>query len=246
MVTFATLQTKVANWLIDTPPAVQAEVPALINYALLQLQEDHNFKIMEQELTFTTSVPNGGLGSPNPHLLGVVPYQTFKEYRGKPFWIKFDGTVRKMEVADKRGEIWGPDYFDDQDIGFPQVIVQGPPSDELGASNFYVYPLPDGNSDYSDGEYRIVIPIQKYLSVLVNGSDHNWFTDQPSGEQFIVNYAVAEGFARDWDEQRYSIWAARAEVYRKKIVLQDKRFRLSGVDTLVPHRLGARQSQLRI
>lgn len=243
MGTFASIQTRVQNRTIDLPASVQAEIPALVNLAVNKIQEKHNFKVMEGELAFVTNHLAGDGG----RFLGQTP-TSFKEFRnGDPFWIKNDGTVRTIATAQKRGDVWGPDYLDNADIGFPLAIVM-----ENGmvatsgdfAINFDVYPLPDGNSDFTDGEYRIFIPTFNYTAPLVAGGDTNWFTLH--AEEWVVAYATSEAMAVDWNFEGEQLWTSRANKFYNDVVLQDKRARLAGVTTLVPHRLGARQSKLRL
>ena len=239
MGTFSSIQTRVLNRVIDAPTTVVNEVPALINLAITKLQVKHNFKVMEAELAFVSN----RLASDSGRFLSLIP-ATFKEFRGEPFWIKNDGTVRQMQTAQKRGDVWGPDYIDNADIGFPLVMIFEPGINTDGTYDIDLYPLPDGNSDYPDGEYRIFLPIWQYLAPLSQPGDSNWFT--LNAEEWIVNYAVGEAFALDWDETRMAVWKQRSMEFFNDVVLQDKRQRLAGVTTLVPHRLGARQSKLRL
>jgi hypothetical protein len=119
--------------------------------------------------------------------------------------------------------------------GPPSVILRGEPTDELGATNFEVYPLPDGLSLYSNtdaGEYRIVIPYWKYLTVLSAGGDQNWFTN--NAEEYIRFDAASQAFFADHDEERGTLWKQRASEQFKDILYRDKLLRLSGFDTLVP------------
>src|SRR5262249_27887483 len=138
--TFASIQSRVSSRTIDLPASVQAEVPALVNLAVTKLQEKHNFKIMEAEVAAVTN----HLASDQGRFLVQMPI-TFKEWRKKPYWIKNDGTVRKIEFSQSRVEVWGPDYMDNQDIGFPLVVVQEVGEVAAGgdfAINLDIYPLP--------------------------------------------------------------------------------------------------------
>lgn len=239
MGTFLSIRNRVQTRVIDLPTAVLAEVPALVNMAIRRIQVKHNFKVMEAELAAVTNRLAGDSG----RFLTAMP-GLFKEFRGDPFWIKNDGTVRGLKTAQKRGDVWGPDYMDNADIGFPLVLVEETGFATDSIPNLDVYPLPDGNSDYGDGEYRIFIPYWTYLTDLVSDGDTNWFTT--NAEEWIVAYATSEAFAIDWDEERMAVWAQRAQVFYNDVILQDKRARLAGVTTLVPHRLGERQSKLRL
>jgi hypothetical protein len=225
MGTYAEIQTRVNRRVIDLPTQVVAEVPTLINEAIVDIQRDHNFKIMEAEFLGSTLV--------GTNTLGTIP-SDFKEYRGQPYSNRNNGGTIKIRTTAKTQDL-PPDIIN-SDIGQPQVIIQG-------ATTFSVYPTADGASDYSDGEYPIIIPYWKYLPVLVSDSDHNWFTD--NAERFIVEWVAAQAFGLDWDEEHMAILLQKAEGERKKIINQDKRFRLAGVTEFAYHK-DAFGSNLRI
>jgi hypothetical protein len=250
---YSELQTRVLHRLIDAPSAVQAEVPQLINEALTKLQEDHNYRVMEAELQAYTLVATHTLlqsvgGS--PITIPTSPAILFKEWRNEPWYLRYiDGAPRFMSWAASRESIWG--MFTQGgavtlDQSFPQVILEEPSSDDFNSRTISVYPLPDGASDYPDGEYRITIPYYRYLSPLVGGSDHNWITDQPSGEQYIIAWAASEGHALNWDYQKMAVHRASAEIHKKDVKNADKRFRLSSVREWVPHWKGVHSSKTRI
>ena len=98
--------------------------------------------------------------------------------------------------------------------------------------NFEVFPLPDGQSLYANGQYRIVVPYWKYLTALSASSDTNWFT--ANAEQWIVWKTASEAFFLDWDEERATFWAQKAAGARKEVIDLDKKYRLAGVRELVP------------
>lgn len=234
MGTYSSIKARVVTRVIDLPSAVLAEVPILINEAIRDLQSQHNFKVMEGELSFVTTI--------GQRVLGAVPYTTFKEYRGEPWFVRFtDGSIRYLTSPGAREAIWG--LIDQDDVGFPQLILDGIPND-TNQRNFEVYPLPDGLSDYADGEYRVTIPYYRTIPDLVADGDSNWFT--VNAERFIVEWATAKAFALDWDEQHSAVKMQEAELERRIVVKKDKTYRLAGVNEFVPHWRGVHANRTRI
>lgn len=248
---FSAIQTRVQRRVIDLPAAVIAEVPQLINVALTKLQEKHDFRVMEQELAAVTLVNThplvtavGGAAI----TIGPTGTTNVKKWRGEPWFLTYnEGAPTRMTWANSRESIWGS--FDQGgavslEASFPNLILEEM-ADDTGNRTLSVYPLPDGNSDWPDFEYRITIPYWRYLPQLVAAGDHNWFTDQPSGEEFIVRWAAGEAFALNWDFQKFAVLEAQAEVHYKDLVTADKRARLGAVESFVPHWRGAYSNRTR-
>lgn len=231
MGTFASIQARVETRVIDLPTAVQAEVPTLVNEAMRLIQQEHNFKAMEDELETITTVAT--------RVLTAIPAR-FKEFRGEPWYETDDGFIVRMVLASSREAIWVE--VDDEAEGFPRFLLDGL-SDDAGTRNVEVYPLPDGNSDYGDGEYRITIPYWRYVPELSADADTNWFT--VNAEEWLVEKATAEAFLIDWDEERAAMWLQKAEASKKRVVKLDKVSRVAHVRTLVPLWRGARAPMLR-
>lgn len=234
MATYSELQTRVQRRLIDLPAAVLAEVPDLINEALREIQRRHNFKVMEAvSSTYTTSV---GVRT----LSAVIPTD-WKEARDRPYLVEDDDFDYVRELQ------WGPNKnaiirrFANLDEGAPEFLLDPLRAAADGAGTFEVWPLPDGNSDYDDGEYRIIVPYWKFLPALSGSSDSNWFTI--NAERFLIYKATADGFFVDWDEQRAAFWEQKAANELSQMILHDKHTQLAPIDTLVPYR-GAKTPQL--
>lgn len=248
---FSDIQTRVTRRVIDLPSAVIAEVPKLINVALTKLQEKHDFKVMEQEIAAYTLVNTHALvSSIGGPVLTIGPSGTanVKKWRGEPWFLTYnEGAPKRMSWANGRESIWGS--FDQGgtvslEASFPSILLEEM-ADDLGNRGISVYPLPDGNSDFPDFEYRITIPAWRYVAQLVAAGDHNWFTDQPSGEEFLVRWAAGEAFALNWDFQKFGVLTAQAEIHYKDLVNADKRARLGAVESFVPHWRGAYQNRTR-
>lgn len=231
--TYDELQTEVERNVIDLPTAVQNGVPSFINRAIKTLQGKHNFKVMELEQDYTTTVATRVLSATMP--------TRFKEFRNEPFCLADDGTWWQLQMAPNETAIrrrWG-----EEDEGAPDLLWQANPSTDDFTSALEVYPLPDGNSDYDDGEYRISFPYWGYVADLDAGADTNWFTT--NAEEYIIFQATAEAFFTDWDEARAAVWTQRAATKMEEVKMLDKRYRVSGVRELVPHWQGARKSFMR-
>lgn len=234
MGTFGAIKTEVANWLIDTPTAVSANIPTQVLDALRAIQDEHDFKVMEAETTYTTTVNSNVLSSSLP--------ANFKKWRdADPYLLRNNGTVHPIVQANHFQNL--PPRFDGASKGEPRVLVLGN-WDKDGAGNIQVYPTPNGTSDYSGGEFRIVVPYYAYLSDPVNDADTNWF--MTNGHNYVVFKAVANGFFQDWDEERGGVWLQRALVEQKRLIKRDKILRLSGAPVMVPHWRGARQERIRL
>lgn len=232
MATFLQLQTRVRRRVIDAPAAVVAEVPDLINEALRTIQDLHSFRVMETLAPVVVSVTG-------TRVLAPVP-SDFKEFRSFPYRIDFGGRQHEFISAPDRNTVQGS--YGTADTGAPEVITVSEP-DDLGVRNWEIWPLSDLASDWGDGEYRIYVPYWRYLPPLVADGDTNWFT--VNAGRWLIEQAVADAFAVDWDEERMAVWSQRAAGEFKKVVKRDKYAAIAGVDLLVPMWQGANQSRLR-
>ena len=264
--TYLEIQNRVQTRVIDLPAAVQAEIPQLINEAMYELQTRHNFKCMEAEMYLYTQynnrvLQNGAPANPTQPPLFTWPGQGtsitpasiafnvaggFKQFMdgAEPTFVRYqDGSIRFVSVAPDRRSIYGT--FTEGDNAFPSVLLIAPPSDNNNTSTMEVYPLPDGLSDWPDGEYRLQVPYFAFMPNLSANGDSNWLTQQPNGEQFLIAWATAEAFSLDWDPQHEAQWKAKAELAAKRLMNQDKFFRLSPVNELAIHARGQYQGRIR-
>ncbi len=212
-ISFTTIQSRVQTRVIDLPSAVLSEVPTLINDAIHFLCAVHNFKVMESEVQFITS------SSTTSHILGTIPAD-WKEQRNEPYYVSNVGWTKEMSWQPNRDLVyrrWAP--FDPNQIGPPRDLLLGEasnalippitqPDQDMTVLNIEIYPFSDSQSDWPAGQYRINVPYWRYLPDLSAGSDHNWFTDQC--DRFLVDFATADAFALDWDEQREGFWRSKA------------------------------------
>ena len=212
--------------MIDLPSAVNAEVPTLVNEAMRSLQSGHNFKVMETETgILTTTLATRPLSSNVP--------TDYKEFRGKPYLIFDSGRYRRLLAPSNRSSAMQLFSVDDPNRdGEPRALLDSEPN-TAGVRAWAVYPFPDGLSDYTNGEYRIVVPYWRFIPAMSSDADTNWFT--VNAEEFLVFQATSMAFALDWDEERMAVWAQLAADRKREIILEDKRYRMSGVNTFVPH-----------
>lgn len=230
---FLDLQTEVATALIDTPARVLALVPSFVNRAIRSLQVDHNFRVQKAILTANTVV--------GTRLLTTKPVSTnFKEWRGRPYRVSNLGTQNRVNWAVANSEVTAG--VNSLSTGFPRWVVEDDNPLSTGNVGINVWPLPDGHSDYVDGEYRVFLPYWKYLDDLAASGDTNWFTS--NGHEYIVHTASGYGFQYDWDEKRMSVWVATGQIFKERLIKQDKREVLSQVNTLVPHWQGANDAMV--
>ncbi len=234
MADFAALQTRVKRRVIDLPASIVAEVPDLINEAIRELEDFHNFRVMRTSVDATTGEGTRKL---------VTTPANFKSFRGRPYFTSDLGIVTEMTIAPNIQAAlkkFGVGSADDR--GTPRVVLIGEET-EAGGADIDVYPLPNGLSDYSDGDYRVTVPYWRYLTALSADADTNWFT--VNAIPWILHKATAEGFALNWDVAREAQWLARAQASRAAVVSLDKRIWLGGLNTLVPYR-GASEAKIRI
>ena len=232
MSTYLELQNRVLTRLIDVPTAVTAEVPTLVNNALSELQTRHNFLIMRETFETGTTIATRAL-------VDAVPAD-WKTWRKRPYVKERYGSISWLKVAENIEDAEGYYGHDNTiDLGSPKAIGIDDPAED-GSSTFLIYPYPDGNALWGDGEYDIIIPYWKYVTPLSANGDENWFTNNVHCEWFIVNYAVAEGFRLNWDFQKAEAYDVLAEAAYQKARVLDKMKVLGGMTTLVPH-MGAEE-----
>ncbi len=231
MATYAELQTRVQRIVIDLPTAVTADVPTLVRESIRRLQRLHDFKVAEAR----TSVLVTALET---RTLGAVPSNWYK-WRGKPQLISSTGEHRDLSIFPDRASAereFGSEGGGEADAallsGSPKALSLSEPTDEAGTKNFEVWPLPDQLSLYTDTNYRIVVPYWKYLALLTNPGDTNWFTN--NAEEWIVYNAASQAFLLNWDEKRVAVWAQQASKAFKEVIDADKRLRVSELTELRP------------
>lgn len=223
---FLQLKNEVLALVIDTPSAIQTYVGTYVNRAIQKIQKKHNFKFMEA--SFTANTQNG------LRPLGTIRPADWKESRGKPYYIRADGSVEEIDWVSSEAEAlsrYGNDTL--LDIGAPGLLFENDLPNE-----FDVYPFSDGLSDYSDGQYRVTVPYWKYAANLVSDGDTNWITNY--AEEYVVYQATANAYRANVDEDMAKAWEMQAAAQRADAISLDKSRRLADIDVMVPH-TGARR-----
>lgn len=230
---FIDIKTQVLANVIDLPASVVAVVPKLINDAIRAAERRYNFKYMEGNLFFVTD-PTG--------ITSLGASTDFKEYldRGPYVFQQFSKAYAISPVTNNGDanidRVLNPAY-----PGRPRHIfniMNGP----TNTFQFYVLPAPDLRSDWPDGMYRIYIPYYKYSAPLVADTDTNWLVN--NADDYIIEKATGEALKKDWDYNGAAVWFQSAENKFVEIRTTDKKLRLSGVTTLVPHWEGAKQGMV--
>lgn len=252
--TVASIVTAVQNRIIDAPSNVSGEIQTLVERAHRQIQELHNFSTMERRESRTTTVGDPSLGTIDAAAgegVSGSPGDNFKSYKRDepPFWTDDNGYTRTLEVSFNEVEVRRR-FSQDTTLGRgqPQVLLHrhgATYTDEPGAVEWKVYPVPDGLAQTSDGEYSIQIPFWRYANFPAS---FDWFTAH--AEEFLINYATAEAFALLRDPGNYLFWRQKAVGPRwdsegvmggdlLRVVRTDKAVKTSAIRTLVPY-AGAR------
>lgn len=212
----AQIRTAVLNRLVGVADAVSDEVDQLINDAVLDAQDEHNFQVMKGTVTANTVLANHQLVNPLP--------ADWKEPRGRPFYTDTTGKeVFLNYLPDTEDLAKEFDTANTTEKGAPRALRVSM-IDDLGTLKAEVFPFPDGLSGYTGapaGEYRMTVPYWRYLPELANDSDENWFTDV--GYQYIIAQATARGFLLDWDEQRGGAWLKIADMQLRSLKALDAR-----------------------
>lgn len=220
---FAQIQSNVENYLLDLPDETQAAIPSWINEATRDAERRFNWRHMEAEIEIQTVVGVREL---------VNEPLRYKESRGYPYVLHQDGGRDEIQ--------WAPS-LSDMLRQVPEASIDptkgaGEPAFLLARYDEYdddyelsVYPLPDGRSQWANGEYRIRIPYWRYTAEGP-GLATNWFSQNLP--YYLIFKAAALGFEFNRDEQRAQYFERRAEQQFKKGSGQQKRARLQGNPTL--------------
>lgn len=212
----------VTGYLLDVVASTNLLVVDLINKAVTAAERrPHNFRFMETQAQYTTGA--------DVQLLSARP-ALWKKDRMKPWLSLNDGTRVELEwVSEQEAWRWYPlTTAPTTDNGQPLEILV---TDE----NLYVYPEPGGESDWGDGDYRVVIPYYTFSEELVTSSNEtNWWTD--NAPWYLIFYAVAEGMVRNREENRAAIYASKAEKEYQEARMHDGRSKLPDRLSLVPRR----------
>jgi hypothetical protein len=218
MATFLDLQTQVKDLLVDLPLSVKEYVKTLIREAIKDLQIRHNYRVMRAAFVVSTTINN--------HVVGNLPGD-WKQPRRNPWYTTAVGDEREIAwIGNEEDELF-------RRYAATDVITKGAPAHLFartvgsdGTLQLEVYPLPDGLSDWTDesssfpvGEYNLYVPYYRYMANLELDTDANWFTVHAS--RAVVSQAAAQGFLKNWDEQRAAVHSQLATVHERILRRQD-------------------------
>jgi hypothetical protein len=221
MATFTELKAEVQTNIIDLPPAVTANVGKYVNRAIKSAERRYNFKYMDAETTLITVEETLSLGS----------LSQFKEWRDRgPYVLQQFAPAYQIYMSDNTRE-QRMTFTLNTDFPDRPRYIRISSLDSANTVALEVSPYPDANSDWDDGNYRVVLPYYRYTGDLSGNSDSTWLT--VNGEEYIIERATAYGFQADWDVQNAALWEQWAKNKFEEIKLTDKKMRLSGFDTLV-------------
>ena len=233
MTTFLDIQNRVQDRVIDLPPKVLADIPNLINEAIRSAQRRYNFRAMEGSVVLVTTA---GSLTPTPNTIA-----NFKEYKDRgPYMLNYLSKARPEIVTDSDTAALAA-LADPLNPGEPLMLLNEL-DDQSSVWTFSVYPYPDANSDWADGNYRIVVPYYYFTPKLVNATDTNWFVENM--DDYIYREATAQAFGLDWDYESKAVWLQEAENKFREAKNADKTNRLGGVDALVPQWEGANKPRI--
>lgn len=219
MADLQTLRGRVEDYLIDVPSATSSLVDDWIRKALDRIQRNHNFRVMEATVEFITSQ--------NTRKLGDIP-SDWKEARSAP-WLHTglgDADLIDWAVSGEQMRALFA-HTDTVDAGAPAYVLET-------ETELEVYPFPDDQSLWTDGNYRVEIPYWKKLTEPTANGDTNWFMENENGEWVVTFWAVEEGMWFNREEERAKIFGERGVQEFRELQRHDKRTRIPRRMTLAP------------
>ena len=232
MATFGDVQEQVVSlWsgFVDVPEDILRNVAKYVNLAQQHAQDHHYFRCMELLLSANTT--------PGAILLVAKPTSQgrWREWRDRPYLLRNDGYYEHLD--------WLPAEFDTR-IYYSQAAADTGPPRYLyeTATDIQIFPLPDANSDYGDGNYRVRVPYFGYLADLSTITDVNWFTT--NAEQYLIFAAAGFGFERMGRHDLAALWGlnllpqqapqGKADRELRRLIRVDKLSRLPNTISLIP------------
>lgn len=219
MATLSELRARVRRYLIDVPDDTNTEIDAWINEALRSIQHQHSFRFMSAEQSFTTTEDTRKLGDIPDRWKQARHIPWLHDGLGGTIMLDWAVTQHQMRV------LYSQDDADDK--GQPQFIRET-------ETELEVYPFPDDNSLWDDGNYRVIVPYWEYLPELSNDGDSNVITTDPMGERYVLYQAVAEGMLFNREEERARIYFERAGQSAQRLINRDKKSHFTRDVTLAP------------
>lgn len=210
---FTTAQSRVTDYIVDVPSETAALIDVWINNAVRAAENRYNFRHMKSTHSVTTTA--------DTRSLGALP-SDWKAKRELPWLLGDDDITAEIQWAPSPSEMIRQfDASTTLDDGEPEFILVN--DETIDSSVFEVYPLPDGNSDYGDGEYRVRIPYWAYSAVLSDPSDTNRVLDEQYFGFYAVFYAAGQGLMFNENDRAAAKYNAMAEQALMEAIRLDKR-----------------------
>lgn len=210
---FSTLQGHVQDYVLDLPTETQALVPVWVNRAIEKAARRYNFRFMHTVMEATTAE--------NTRKLADKPAD-WKETASLPWLLEQGGGSKEINWAASASDmirLFGSAAPAEGsaipiDAGTPAFLLET--ADELE-----VWPFPDTQATWDDGNYRLRVPYWAMPADLSADDDSNWLTEQ--APFYVIYDAAAEGFLFNQDEQRAGIYQQLAEIEIVRIRNREKR-----------------------
>lgn len=225
---YGQIQDEVEFWVLDLPTGIQSRIPEFINAAIREAEDRHNFRCMENELLPITVDRQRELTTIDR---AAVDGSGWKENRGKPYLFHQTGATTEIDWASSESDMIRSFAIQLPDEGNTAAPDEGRPIYLLeNESNIEVFPLPDNESDWDNGLWRVVVPYWCFLADLTGDNDTNWFTT--NAHYYCIWKATSLAFAANRDEERAEYYSRKAEAKFQIARRQDKMSRLSDRITL--------------
>lgn len=219
---FGQINDLVEDLLLDLPAGTTSLIPGAVNEAVKDACRRHNFRCMEEELLPVTVDQQREL---------TAKPSDWKEKRGEPYYYRQDGSTQPISWAPSESDMTRTYAIQLPDEGNTAPADEGAPRYLLEReSAIDVFPLPDNESDWNNGNYRVVVPYWKYLPTMTADANTNFFT--LNHEYYLIYKGASIIFLRNRDEERGNFYAGQAEGLFMQLKSQDKRSRLGDRITL--------------
>jgi len=220
------VKAEVESWLLDLPAGASARVQGWVNEALTEATKRYNFKAMwDEQLPITVNQQRELFTKP----------ANWKEHRGEPYYFHQDGSTTPISWAQSEAQMVRTYAIQLPDEGNTSPADEGAPRYLLERDTTVdVFPLPDDESDWNNGLYRMCVPYWKHMTAMSADADTNFLTEK--APFYVIWYATHLGFLWARDEARSDKFATKAEREFQKLKFQDKISKLPDKLTLEVHK----------
>jgi hypothetical protein len=220
------IKTEVQSWLLDMPAGASSRIQGWVNEAIRDATDRYNFRCMQdEELPITVNQQRELFTKPS----------NWKEHRGEPYIFHQDGTTTPISWAQSEAQMVRTYAIQLPDEGNTTPADEGEPRYLLERETTVdVFPLPDDEADWDNGNWRLAVPYWKHMTAMSADADTNWFTQ--NAEYYVIWKALAIGFAWNRDEERAALYETKAERQFQRAKNQDKLSQLPDKLTRAVHK----------